>query len=53
MTTTQLITAAENEDVFANIMTTLVELAKHEGDFMLQTPSVGRKSISTKMNFTA
>ncbi|HIA3612255.1 TPA: Hok/Gef family protein, partial [Klebsiella pneumoniae] len=35
MTTTQLITAAENEDVFANIMTTLVELAKHEGDFML------------------
>lgn len=35
MTTTQTITATENEDVFITIITTLVELAKHEGDFML------------------
>ncbi|BBS49812.1 Hok/Gef family protein [Klebsiella pneumoniae] len=35
MTTTETITATENEDVFTRVMTTLVELAKHEGDFML------------------
>lgn len=35
MTTTQTITTAENEDMFTSIMSTLVELAKHEGDFML------------------
>ncbi|MEQ0006720.1 Hok/Gef family protein [Klebsiella sp. GG_Kp146] len=35
MTTTQTITAAENEDVFTRVMTTLLELAKHEGDYML------------------